>query len=220
MKWKRIFAFIKFTLVFMIIFLIINLLSAYFSERVRLYVRQKAILQISDIIATTIQTEVLPTIDTENLIILNTSDTKKVESIYINTYQINKIVADTARSVTNKMKEIDQNQDLVNLTLPMGDLISDVLFNDLGPDIEITVRPIGSATVDVITGYEHYGINNSLFTVSIQVKAMFSTLIPLRKDEVEIISKIPIVVQVIQGEVPRYYVNVKDPSMIPYPIEE
>jgi sporulation protein YunB len=219
MKFKRIIAFLKFLIIFIIIFFVITFLQGYFSDRIRLYIRQKAILHISDIVATTIQTEVLPSIDLENLVKTTNNENQQVESIFINTNQVNKIMALTSRSIADKMKQIDQNPDLVNLTMPLGEIISDVLFNDLGPNLSINIRPIGSVECDVITNYDHYGINNTLLTINIQAKVLFATLIPFQKDEVEVVTEIPIVVQIIQGEVPRYYYNNSNSEYIPQPIE-
>lgn len=204
MNLKKIKIFIKSTLIVMILLFTINFLSGYFSERVDIYVKQKAILEASNMISKTIQSEVLPSINMDNLIRLNTNESSQVESISINTYQINRIMADTTQKLQESLLKIN-NQQIDNLTLPFGIVISDTLFSNVGPDITIRIHPIGSVKCDVETKSEHYGINNTLLTIDIVAKIQITTIIPLRKSTVDVITKIPIVVQIIQGQVPRYY---------------
>jgi len=210
--------FLKITLFVLISFFIINFISGYFSERVRVYVKQKTILEASSIISKTIKSQVLPNIDMDNLVKTTTNnETEKIESIFINTYQVNKIMADTTDEIQNVINNLN-NEDLNRLKLPFGVIISDTLFNDVGPNVSIVMYPIGSVECDVITKYENYGINNTILTIDIKVSVSFTTMIPLRKDEVTVITNIPIVVQVIQGEVPRYYYYNTDSQFIPHPI--
>jgi len=218
MRIKKIVFFIKLFLFIFIILIIITFVSGYFSARVKLYIKQKAITASSILIAEAINEEVLPSIDLSNLINPVSSDNENIDSIYINTYQINEILAKTTSSISKKLVDIDNNE-LNNLTLPLGIIISDVLFYNWGPNINIKIYPVGAVDCDVKSVIEQYGINNSVFKLMIEVKVSFVVVIPMQKDEVAVTTSIPIVVQIIQGEVPRYYFNSAEGKFIPMPLD-
>lgn len=214
MRSKKIIFFIKLLTFVLLALLIINFVSGYFSDRVKTYIKQKAITQSSLIIANSINEEVLPSIDLNDLIYTVKSDNENIDSIYINTYQINNILAKTTNSITNQLNNLD-NYDLNNLELPLGIILSDVLFYDLGPSINIKIFPVGAVQTDVKSVIEEYGINNSIFRLEIEVKVSFAVVIPLQREEIDVTTSIPVVVQIIQGEVPRFYFSSKDGKILP-----
>lgn len=218
MKVKRVIVFIKLSFFILLFLLLINLISGYFSERVRLYITQKARLEIANMISNTIKDEVLPSIDMDNLVKTTTNENSKVESIFINTYQVNNILANTSSAIEKQIKNIDDNT-FKDLYLPLGIILSDVLFTKLGPNINIYIYPVGSVRCDVQTKYDHYGINSSILRLDIVVEVEFDVIIPLQKNQIAVTTNIPIVVQIIQGEVPRYYYYNTNSQFIPYPIE-
>lgn len=214
MNSKKIVFFIKlFTYIFIILF-IITFISNYFSDRVKTYIKQKATLESSMIIASAIEREVLSNIDLDNLFITVKSENENIDSIYINTYQVNNILALTTSSITSQLNNLE-NQDLEQLTLPLGIILSDVLFYDLGPEIKIKLYPVGAVKCDVKSVIEEYGINNSIFRLEIDVSVSFAVVVPLQREEIEVNTAIPVVVQIIQGEVPRFYFSSKDGKILP-----
>ena len=206
MRAKKVIIFIKLFTYVLVILLVINFISGYFSERVKLYVKQKATTHASMVIANAINEEVLPNINLDNLFQTVSSDNQKIDSIYINTYQVNDILSKTTLSITNQLNNLDSD-DLNTLGLPLGIIISDVLFYEMGPNINIKIYPVGAVVADVKSVVEEYGINNSIFKLEIEVKVSFAVVIPLQKEEVDVTTSIPIVVQIIQGDVPRFYFN-------------
>ena len=218
MRVKKVIFFIKLLIFVLLILIIINFVSGYFSKRVNLYIKQKATTAASLMIANTINDEVLPNIDLNNLINTVKSDSEKIDSIYINTYQVNNILAKTTSAISKQINNMD-DEELTNLQLPLGIIISDVLFYNMGPNINIKIFPVGSAKCDVKSVIEEYGINNSIFRLQVEVKVNFAVVVPLQKDEIEVVTSIPIVVQIIQGEVPRFYFNSKDGKIIPLEME-
>lgn len=217
MKFKKVLLFFKITIYILIILLIINFITNYFSERVKTYIKQKATLISSQLIAKTIEEEVVPNIDIEGLFKM-VNNNEKIESIYINTYQVNNILGKTTKSLGDALKNIDDEQ-LNNLKLPIGIIFSDVFFNNIGPNINIKIYPVGSVEVDIKSTIKEYGINNSIFRLDIEVKVNFAVVVPLQTDEITVITNIPLIVQIIQGEVPRYYYSNSNGQFIPMPID-
>lgn len=219
MNYKRIKSLSKGILIIVIILLIITFVSGYFSERVKIYIQQKTQLEASNLISSTIKNEVLPYIDLENMVKIIEGENNKVESIFVNTYCVNEITSAVSEYLGNLVANLE-NTELNNLSLPLGIILSDTLFGNLGPLINIRIYPVGSITVDTVSTCEHYGINNSVLKIAVAVRVIFMTVIPLQKGEVEVTAEIPLIVQIIQGEVPRYYFSSKNSEYIPYPLIE
>ena len=79
---------------------------------------------------------------------------------------------------------ISENFDMIKkevLKIPLSSIISEELLN-FGPNINIRINEIRSFKTDIVTIVEEYGINNSLLKL-----------------------EIPLVSQIIQGEVPKFY---------------
>ena len=97
-------------------------------------------------------------------------------------------------------------------------IISDTLFVNSGPMLKVEMYPVGSFASDIVTNIEEYGINNTLLTISIKIDIMFDTIIPLNKQTINVNCEVPILVQIIQGEVPTYYYQNKDSQYLPMPV--
>ena len=116
MKVKSFLKFSKIILFLFLLFFMINLISGYFSERVRTYVEQKAELEVANILAAAVSESVLPHIDLDDLIKTVTVG-GEAESIYINTYQVNKIMAETTKALQRELARIENDEVLNNLVL-------------------------------------------------------------------------------------------------------
>lgn len=217
MKVKQVLKLLKIILFLFILIFIINFISGYFSVRVKTYVAQKAKLEVANIFASAVSESVLPNIDVENLI-KTVSVGGEAESIYINTHQINMILAETTKTLQQELAKIENDEVLNNLVLPFNIIVSEIFYTKYGPNINIDIFPVGSIVCDVVTNFDNYGINNMLLEISIVANIKVQTIIPLQRQEVEVETKIPIVVQVIQGKVPIYYYHNTDSKFIPNPV--
>ena len=152
MKVKSFLKFSKIILFLFLLFFMINLISGYFSERVRTYVEQKAELEVANILAAAVSESVLPHIDLDDLIKTVTVG-GEAESIYINTYQVNKIMAETTKALQRELARIENDEVLNNLVLPFNIIISEIFYTKYGPSVNIDILPVGSLVCDVVTTF-------------------------------------------------------------------
>ena len=89
----------------------------------------------------------------------------------------------------------------------MYSIFGETLFSKIGPDINLRIIPIGTFKCDVISQVSEYGINNSLFEIYILIDMNIESIVPLKRIYSDVKCKIPIVMQIIHGEVPKYYYN-------------
>lgn len=190
-------------------FTIINCLNTYFSKRTKLFIESKGIVYTQQFLQEAILENVVEEINISSLYYMKEDTNQNVDSILINTAQINKILGLVNKSLEHNINNISEEK----IELPLSSILGDTMFSNIGPMIKLKVYPIGSYKCDVISEVAEYGINNSLFKIYIKVNLKIQSIIPLIKSESDVECQIPIVLQIIQGEVPRYYYNTD--SLVP-----
>ncbi len=200
---KKVIIYVFFILFILCFFYIISLINTYYSKRVKIYVENKAVVYAQNYIQEAIMENVISEINISSLYIIKEDSNQQVESVLINTAQVNKILGLVNQSLENSFSDLESE----TLSLPFNALFGETLFSKYGPDINLKIIPIGKYTCDIESTATQYGINNSLFEIFIKVDLNIETIIPLQRGENEVSCKIPIVMQIIHGEVPRYYYN-------------
>ena len=191
---KRIEYLISIVLFFVIIYFVIIFFSNYFSERVEVYINKSVENKAVEIVNKVLKEEVVPNIDSDKMLNLNET------GIVINSKNVNEIlylVNDNIKSNFAFLKKED-------LKIPFSSIISEGMLN-FGPDISIKITEISSFKTDIITEIEEYGINNSLLKLEIVIEFDVESMVPFKKNICNVMVEVPLVTQVIQGEVPRFY---------------
>ena len=200
---KKIIIYVFLFLFIIIIIGIIYFLNIYFSDRVKIYMDNKGVIYTQNYIQESIMDEVINEINISDLYLIKEDLNNKVESVIINTAQVNKILAKTNSNLEKNINNIQNTK----LEIPFYSIFGDTIFSSIGPNIKLKIYPIGSYKCDVKTSATQYGINNTLFEIYITVNMNIETLVPLQKSKSNVECKIPLVMQIIHGEVPRYYYN-------------
>ncbi len=183
--------------------LIINILNNYFSDRVAVYIQNRGIVYTQNYIHDAIMDSVIKEIDISSMYLFKEDTNQKINSVLINTAQVNKILALVNDSLDTNIISLQEEK----IKIPFTTIIGETIFSNIAPDVKLRIIPIGNFKCDIISEVKQYGINNSLFEIYIQVDLKIESLVPLQKIESNVKCKIPIVMQIIQGEVPRYYYN-------------
>lgn len=188
---------IKFIMCLIIIGISVFFVSGYFSDRVKLYVKQTATNNASIKIAQAINENVLSQMELENIF--------EKEKGYINTSSVNKILKEVNENISNNLNDYAYNR----IKIPLGLIFSEVLFSDSKIGLTIKTKPISSFVTDVVSKVEEYGINNSMVTVEIVVKIEVIALIPLNEETFIVESHIPIAMLILEGNVPEGIIYTK-----------
>ncbi len=206
---RKIIIYVFLFIIIIITFTTINYINIYFSQRTKLFIESKGVVYTQQFLQEAILENVVEEINISSLYYMKEDTNQNVDSILINTAQINKILGLVNRSLEQDINNISTEK----IEFPLSSILGDTLFNNIGPIIKLRVYPIGSYKCDVISEVSEYGINNSLFKIYIKVNMKIQSIIPLIKSESDVECQIPIVLQIIQGEVPRYYYNTD--SLVP-----
>lgn len=145
--------------------------------------------------------------DTNSLIDLSFNEHIEVSALSINTSVANSIIERVSLCVRNSIEKGDIKNNINNIYIPLGSMISKSILSTKGPNIKVRVSPIITYNVDLLTSSNTIGINNTLVEVYIRIKINLCAYVPLISKDIETISDIVLVSEVIKGEVPVQYSN-------------
>ena len=93
------------------------------------------------------------------------------------------------------------------LYIPMGYLTGSPFLSGLGPKIPLKIKLIGDVRTDIKETITDYGLNNALLKIYIYVEVATQSIIPLISNIQKTVVEYPIVLKVIEGKVPEYYIG-------------
>ena len=200
---KKVIVYVFLFICILLVFFSVSFVNRYFSDRVSAYIQNKGVVYTQKYIQEAITNKVVEEIDIESMYLITENADKKITNVLIITAQVNKILALVNESLESNITKLGEEE----IKLPISIILGETIFTKIGPDITLRILPIGKYECDVISNVSEYGINNSLFEIYINIKLNIETIIPLKRNQASVECKIPLVMQVVQGEVPRYYYN-------------
>ncbi|ERJ13366.1 sporulation protein YunB [Haloplasma contractile] len=207
-KLLRLFTFKK-TLLFTIVLfvLLFQLTRLYFKPPVLTYAKHKSTFYATLIINNAIRDEVVKNIDMEKIVVVDNKTGGDVSSIIINTYEVNNILAKMTDEIQRQLIiiENDPSNELHSIDIPLGVILNHGSIDNVGPKINVKLHTIGSVHTDIVSSVKPYGINNTLIEIILKTEVRFQVMIPFQQDEILVTTRTPLLIKVIQGEVPRYY---------------
>ena len=210
---------IRFILILLLILVIpltlVVLADNYYSDRTTMYIGKQIEMSSTRMFQNVVHKNVLNNVDVKELVYINYNEISNVSSVIINTKLVNQILLD-ANIVLSQIFYEHLDEYFVDLEIPIGTMFSKSLFAGMGPSIKIPITPVGSYKVDILTNTVPYGINNSLIELYLSIDVDIEALIPLQKTKFPSSTKIIILSQLIQGEIPKYYYSSNSGESFPY----
>lgn len=209
----------KFLFVILFIIIITFFLIYVISSRVSPLIMNYSIGEIKRIATTIINRSVTDEtfngIDMEKLFIISKNTNEEVITITLDNRIINIISNRISDECENNLRDIEDgkysnikkkfNIGEEYFSVPSGVFLGNSLLNNIGPKIPINLKMIGSINSEVITDVKEYGINNSLLTVSLEIKIELMVILPLSSEIIMVSNSVPIAIKLIQGKVPHIY---------------
>lgn len=131
----------------------------------------------------------------------------RVVLIQPNTMEFNRIAADTTIKVQDILKGIGEEK----IEIPMGQILGSQLLASIGPNITVTVIPIGTVQVKVIDKFEQAGINQTRHMIYLIATTQIRIVVPLVSKSISVDTQMPIAEYVVVGDVPSTYVQIPFP---------
>lgn len=155
---------------------------------------------ISTIIINSVNNEVLNNIELNNLFIVLKNSNDKLESIDLNSKYINYILNNATSVLDKNLSEIENKKSVFEIPL-----FNNGIFSNIFPKIPVKLNIIGNTLCIISTNVESYGINNALFKMNIDIKVDVRILMPFVSEVTSVSTSIPIVIKLIEGDIPGYY---------------
>lgn len=142
-------------------------------------------------------------------------ENNEITSITLDSVIVNKITNRISDACEDNLRLIERGEynklkDEFNLgkeyfLVPSGVFLTNSILSNIGPKIPINLKIIGNVTSGIKSEVKEYGINNSLITISVEISVELLVILPISSDYVSITNYVPILVKIIQGNVPEIY---------------
>ena len=218
---------ILFIFIIGIIFALI--LIKYFSNKIEpsltKYVESETKRIITIIINNSIRTQISKQIDSNSILITEKDDDQNITTIDFDTQNVNKISSIITSTIEKNLKLVENgNIDELNIDLnevsdidyqqlkdgivyyiPVGNINGSFLINNIYPEIPIKFTMSGDVVSNIESEIKEYGINNALIEVKAKVSVSMIISMPFITKEISVQTSIPLIMKIIQGNIPDYY---------------
>ena len=189
------------------------------------YAESKATKIATLLITQAVNDKVFHTMDIEDIVMTYKDSNGLIKEIDVNPIFVNKLLNMITNYVQEYIEKVeDGNIDALGVTetifsnydihklkqgiiyeIPSGVVFSNSLLSNLGPKIPVRISLIGDVTSDIKTNLTNYGINNAFLEVIVYVEVSMKVLLPFASKTVKASTNIPVVMKMIEGEVPKVY---------------
>jgi len=205
-KRKKVAKIASFVLILLLILSILIVLNTYWKSTLptllditQAKISAQTVLVINQAVTTSFQ-------DTDvfgDLISIQRDNDGNIILLTANSLQANKLARQTAIVSQQRLDQLAKEQ----IEVPFGTISGIPLFSEMGPEITITVTPIGAVNCTFTSTFESVGINQTLHRMFIQVECKMDLIIPQMHHTMECVVPILVSESIIIGKVPQTYLN-------------
>ena len=193
-------------LISLIIFLAISLQTFLYIERklepVMLSIAKTKVEQLAtDAINEAISKKIAEGTDYKELVYFEEDGDGKIKAVLFNYNEQTRIVGEATARVSNTLRELVA----VPLVIPLGQALDSNILAMIGPDVPITMVPMGSVLVNLRPDFKEAGINMVHMNVFIDIEAKVQVVIPFTTEPTVVKTQIPITQGIFMGDVPNVY---------------
>ena len=105
-----------------------------------------------------------------------------------------------------KLEEVSKNNGII-ASVHLGMLSNNPFLADFGPKINIKYKSISAITSSLDKEIKSYGVNHIMISLNIIVKIKLMVLVPFYDEEFNKSYDYPLIMEIIEGEVPNWYQN-------------
>lgn len=192
-----------------VFFLILSILFGVLFAKIRPVIMRYAVSEAETIMLTAANNAVLSVFEDEDfsydgIVNLSTDSNGYATNLKIDIYEINILKSKIANSTNNLI----MNNDRYRLNIPIGTFLGDEFFVGLGPDIRFNMQLTSTVFVDFTHEFKAAGINQTLHTVSVNIKIMGSLIVSGYNKHISVETSIIAAQTVIVGNTPDAFTNV------------
>lgn len=142
-------------------------------------------------------------VDYQDLVQLHKDRDGRIVMMQADTLQIAEMAAGFAMTSEQAMRELERD----SFSIPLGQVFGSQLLAAYGPKIPVRIIPVGAVEVDMVDRFEAAGINQTRHRIYLDLDSSVRIVVPWQQTEVEIATRVPLVENVLVGEVPDTFVT-------------
>lgn len=205
-KHKRTFFLI---IILVLIFFLIDFIFYLFNRKVYPAVLELSKSKIEAKTVTTISETAMDIINNEfnydEMIIIDRDSNNNINMIRTNTVKLNYLSSEMNIECNKKLQEIGK----VGIDIPLTWITENKAFYNLGPKVNVKIEPVGDMKIDYQSDFESAGINQTRHTIKLVAKSTVKIVMPLKNEEIEVETEIPISETIIVGKIPDTAISLK-----------
>lgn len=168
-----------------------------FPEAATRYCDRVIVAQMSEMLNLTLL-ESISKEDTTDILDIRRDNTGNVELITVNTDKVNLLKSRLTLQILDTMK----NKDTMNFGIPLGNVLGSYIFSGLGPDIPITIVPVGSVVSKTKSSFVSGGVNQTKYELYVEFILCIEVVGPFISEAREITGQLCVAQTIIVGESP------------------
>lgn len=169
----------------------------------------------------------ITTMNLDNIFTTTKNKNNEIVTIDLNTNNINKILNSVNKTIQSNLKKVaagkindldnyfedfsdidyEEIQNGIVYYIAAGNLSGNILTNNIGPKIPIKFEMSGDVVSTIDSQIKEYGINNAMIEIKIKVSVTMLVNIPFVSKEVKVNTSTPLIMKIIQGTIPEYYLG-------------
>lgn len=166
--------------------------------------KEEAMQTATDILNTE-STKVVHKYEYKDIVSITKNEADNTSILKTDVTVINDIASDIAVEVNKRLEELKQKK----LQIPAGAILGNKLISGIGPNINISIIPVGTVITDVKTEFKAQGINQTVYRIYLEVVCNVDIVTSYKTINTEIVNQVLLVETVIVGSVPETYYNIE-----------
>ena len=223
-KKKNIFS--KIIILFIVILIFSILFIKYYSNKaseILFSYAESETKRLTTLIINKAITTNISNMNTDNMFEIVKNSNNDIQLITFNSINVTKVLNKITDLIQVNLKLLEQGQvDKLDIDIntkksnlkkgiiyeiPLGVITSTSFLSNLGPKIPVRLNLIGDVVTAVESKVSEYGINNAMLEVGIKVEVNSKINLPFISKTVKVDTTIPIIMKVIQGNIPNMYLD-------------
>jgi sporulation protein YunB len=127
----------------------------------------------------------------------------------VNTVLVNEICNAAAQAISERLNNLEPEI----ISVPLGMIFGLDTLAQVGPRFSFYMAPVGNALVNYASSFIAVGINQTHFSVWLEVESIVRIVNPVQSAEVVVTRQVSLVDTIISGTVPGTYLNMDAPVL-------
>ena len=189
-------------------------LNEWVEPQLQVIARQQTGIALNNIVQKVISTL---DYDVEELVHLQRGEDGQILTLDYDTYALNQILGETLDKIDASLEAAQSGSRDPNLDevlyehgviyhVALGSLTRFPFLSGIGPQVPFRFRMLNDVSGSFSYSAEPYGVNSTMITISLQIELKVSTLTILSITEISETMALPLVMEIVQGQIPEYYV--------------